>query len=100
TDRAGDHRAGPLAAMAKQYAADVFKCATRVGHQVLGGIGFTNAIDMQLYFRRAKQLELTWFEPRTLAERVAAAELDGDHPLVTVEQLARPGLADRIDAGV
>jgi alkylation response protein AidB-like acyl-CoA dehydrogenase len=98
--RAGDHRAGPLAAMAKQYAADVFKRATRVGHQVFGGIGFTNAIDMQLYFRRAKQLELSWFEPRTLAERVAAAELDGDQPFVTVEQPAQPDLADRIDAGV
>ena len=77
--------AGALAAMAKQYAADVFRRATRVGHQVFGGIGFTNAIDMQLYFRRAKQLELSWFEPRTLAERVAAAELDAPEPLVTID---------------
>jgi alkylation response protein AidB-like acyl-CoA dehydrogenase len=77
--------AGPLAAMAKQYAAGVFRRATRVGHQVFGGVGFTNAIDMQLYFRRAKQLELSWFEPRTLADRVAAAELDSATPFVTID---------------
>lgn len=74
---------GPLAAMAKQYACDVYRRATRVAHQTYGGIGFTLAVDVQLYFRRAKQLEVTWSEPRTLLERVAAAELDADDPWVT-----------------
>ena len=42
---------------------------------------------MQLYFRRAKQLELSWFDPRILEERIAAAELDAPEPFVTVDGL-------------
>jgi alkylation response protein AidB-like acyl-CoA dehydrogenase len=76
---------GPLAAMAKLYACDVFRRATKVGQQVFGGIGFTRDIDMQLYFRRAKQLEITWFEPRYLEELVARAELDADTPFVGID---------------
>ena len=76
---------GPLAAMAKLYACDVFRRATKVGQQVFGGIGFTRDIDMQLYFRRAKQLEITWFEPRYLEEIVARAELDADAPFVGID---------------
>lgn len=71
-----------LAAMAKQFAAETFRRATRVAHQTFGGVGFTLAIDVQLYFRRAKYLQLTWFEPKVLAEKVAAAELDGDDAFV------------------
>lgn len=80
-DTHGD--AGPLPIMAKQFAAEVFRVTGRVGHQVFGGIGFTRAIDIQLYFRRAKQLELQWFSSRTLLDRIAAAELDGDVPYVS-----------------
>jgi len=40
---------------------------------------------MQLYFRRAKQLELTWWGPRTLEERIAAAELDGPAGFVSID---------------
>ena len=75
---------GPLAAMAKMYTADVFKRATKLGQQVYGGIGFTLEIDMQLYFRRAKQLELQWWEPRYLERVIAAAELDADKPFINV----------------
>jgi alkylation response protein AidB-like acyl-CoA dehydrogenase len=75
---------GPLAAMAKMYTADVFKRATKLGQQVFGGIGFTLEIDMQLYFRRAKQLELQWWEPRYLERVIAAAELDADKPFINV----------------
>jgi alkylation response protein AidB-like acyl-CoA dehydrogenase len=75
---------GPLAAMAKMYAADVFKRTTKVGQQVFGGVGFTLEIDMQLYFRRAKQLELQWWEPRYLERVIAAAELDADKPFINV----------------
>ena len=39
---------------------------------------------MQLYFRRAKQLELTWWGPRTLEERIAA-ELDGPAGFVSID---------------
>jgi alkylation response protein AidB-like acyl-CoA dehydrogenase len=75
---------GPLAAMAKMYTADVFKRTTKLGQQVFGGIGFTLEIDMQLYFRRAKQLELQWWEPRYLEQVIAAAELDADKPFINV----------------
>jgi alkylation response protein AidB-like acyl-CoA dehydrogenase len=83
--RAEDDAGGPFVALAKRFACETYRRATRVGHQVFGGIGFTRAIDVQLYFRRAKQLELAWAEPRTLAEQIAAAELDTDQPLVTLD---------------
>lgn len=83
--RAAGGPLGPLAAMAKLYACDVFRRTTKVAHQVFGGIGFTREIDIQLYYRRAKQLEITWWGPRDLEERIARAELDGERPFVTVD---------------
>jgi alkylation response protein AidB-like acyl-CoA dehydrogenase len=85
--RATGRDARTLAPMAKLYACDVFRRVTKLGQQVLGGIGFTRDVDMQLYFRRAKQMELTWFDPRALEERIAAAELDAAAPFVTVDGL-------------
>ena len=76
---------GPLAFMAKSYACDVFKRTTKVGQQVFGGVGFTRDIDIQLYFRRAKQLEITWGGPALLEEAIAAAELDGDRGWVSID---------------
>jgi alkylation response protein AidB-like acyl-CoA dehydrogenase len=76
---------GPLVAMAKYYACDVFKRTTKVGQQVFGGVGFTRAIDIQLYFRRAKQLEITWGGPALHEEAIAAAELDGDRGWVSID---------------
>lgn len=76
---------GALPALAKWFACETYRRATRLGHQVYGGVGFTRAIDVQLYFRRAKQLELDGFEPGTLAERVAVAELDDERPLVGID---------------
>ncbi len=81
--------AGPLAAMAKRFAAETWRRATRTAHQTWGGVGFTLAIDVQLYFRRAKQATLTWFEPATLDERIAAAELDAETPFITLAAGAR-----------
>jgi alkylation response protein AidB-like acyl-CoA dehydrogenase len=74
-----------LAAMAKYYGADVYRRSTKLGQQVFGGIGFTTDIDMQLYFRRAKQLELTWWDPKYLEEKIAAAELDAEVPFVSID---------------
>ncbi|HJR18888.1 MAG TPA: acyl-CoA dehydrogenase family protein [Actinomycetota bacterium] len=85
--RAAGKDARTLAAMAKLYACDVYRRTTKLGQQVYGGIGFTTDIDMQLYFRRAKQLELSWFGPRELEEIVAAAELDAPEPFVSVDGL-------------
>src|SRR5439155_10310653 len=77
-----------LAAMAKYYACDVFRRTTKLGHQVFGGIGFTLDIDVQLFLRRAKQLEVLWFGPRRLEEIIAGAELDADVPLITGDAVA------------
>jgi len=77
-----------LAAMAKYCACDVFRRTTKLGHQVFGGIGFTLDIDIQLFLRRAKQLEVLWFGPRRLEEIIAAAELDADVPLVSGDAVA------------
>ena len=76
------------AAMAKYYACDVFRKAAKFGHQVFGGIGFTLDIDIQLFMRRAKQLEVLWFGPRTLEEIIAGAELDAETPFVTADAVA------------
>ena len=83
--RANGRGARTLAAMAKLYACDVFKRTTKVGQQVFGGIGFIRDLDMQLYFRRAKQLEISWWGPRYLEEIVAAAELDAEEPFLGVD---------------
>jgi alkylation response protein AidB-like acyl-CoA dehydrogenase len=80
--------AKPLAAMAKYASCDVFRRATKLGHQVFGGIGFTLDIDIQLFLRRAKQLEVLWFGPRRLEEIIAAAELDADEPLISGDAVA------------
>ena len=85
--RANGMDAATIAAMAKLVCCDVYKRTTKLGQQVFGGIGFTTDIDMQLYFRRAKQLELSWFDPRVLEERIAVAELDAAEPFVTVDGL-------------
>jgi alkylation response protein AidB-like acyl-CoA dehydrogenase len=77
-----------LAAMAKYYACDVFRRTAKFGHQVFGGIGFTLDIDIQLFMRRAKQLEMTWFTPRYLEEVIAGAELDTEQPLVSTDAVA------------
>ncbi len=39
---------------AKAWTADAYQRITASGHQVMGGIGFTKANDMQMYYRRSK----------------------------------------------
>jgi alkylation response protein AidB-like acyl-CoA dehydrogenase len=65
-----------LAPMAKLYACRTFRDVTAMAQQVFGGIGFTVEFDIQLYFRRAKQLQVSWWDNRALEERIAAAILD------------------------
>ncbi len=76
------------AAMAKYYACEVFRKTAKFGHQVFGGIGFTLDIDIQLFMRRAKQLEVLWFGPRALEEIIAGAELDAEQPFITADAVA------------
>ena len=61
-----------LAPMAKLFACQTYRDVTAMGQQVYGGMGFTLECDIQLYFRRAKQLQLSWWDTRYLEELVAA----------------------------
>jgi alkylation response protein AidB-like acyl-CoA dehydrogenase len=65
-----------LAPMAKLFACQTYRDVTAMAQQVFGGIGFTLEFDIQLYFRRAKQLQISWWDTRYLEEMVAAAVLD------------------------
>ena len=66
-----------LAPMAKLFACETYREGTRICEQIWGGVGFTIEYDIQLYFRRAKQLQLSWWDARTLEELVTTAVLDG-----------------------
>jgi len=65
-----------LAPMAKFFACQTYRDVTAMCEQVWGGVGFSIEYDIQLYFRRAKQLQLTWWDTRYLEELVAADVLD------------------------
>ena len=65
-----------LAPMAKLFACQTYRDVTAMAQQIFGGIGFTTEFDIQLYFRRAKQLQISWWDTRYLEELVAAAVLD------------------------
>jgi alkylation response protein AidB-like acyl-CoA dehydrogenase len=65
-----------LAPMSKLFACRTFRDVTAMAQQIFGGIGFTLDFDVQLYFRRAKQLQVTWCDTQALEEAVAAAVLD------------------------
>jgi alkylation response protein AidB-like acyl-CoA dehydrogenase len=64
-----------LAPMAKLFACQTYRDVTAMAQQVFGGIGFTLEFDIQLYFRRAKQLQISWWDTRYLEELVAACVL-------------------------
>lgn len=65
-----------LAPMAKLFACQTWRDVTAMCQQVWGGVGFTLEYDIQLYFRRAKQLQISWWDTRTLEELVARSVLD------------------------
>ena len=65
-----------LSPMAKLTACNVYRDITAMAQQVFGGVGFTVDYDIQLYFRRAKQLQLSWWDPRECENRIATAILD------------------------
>jgi alkylation response protein AidB-like acyl-CoA dehydrogenase len=74
--RATDRPVDRLAPMAKLFACRTYRDVTAMAQQVFGGIGFSVEFDIQLYFRRAKQLQISWWDTRYLEELVAAAVLD------------------------
>jgi alkylation response protein AidB-like acyl-CoA dehydrogenase len=69
-----------LAPMAKLFACQTFRDVTAMALQVYGGMGFTIECDIQLYFRRAKQLQLSWWDTRYLEELIASDVLDSGLP--------------------
>jgi alkylation response protein AidB-like acyl-CoA dehydrogenase len=65
-----------LAPMAKLFAGDTFRDVTATAQQIFGGNGFTVEFDTQLYFRRAKQWQMAWWDARYLEELIAEQVLD------------------------
>jgi alkylation response protein AidB-like acyl-CoA dehydrogenase len=65
-----------LAPMAKLFAGKAYRDVTAMAQQLFGGVGFTLEYEIQLYFRRAKQAQLSWWDIRHLEEMVAASVLD------------------------
>jgi alkylation response protein AidB-like acyl-CoA dehydrogenase len=74
--RANDRSTAALAPMAKLFAGRTFRDITAMGQQVFGGIGFTVESDIQLYFRRAKQWQISWWDDRHLEALIAAERFD------------------------
>jgi alkylation response protein AidB-like acyl-CoA dehydrogenase len=62
--------------MAKLFATQTYRDVTAMAQQIFGGVGFTVEYDIQLYFRRAKQLQMSWYDSRRLEELIAGAVLD------------------------
>jgi alkylation response protein AidB-like acyl-CoA dehydrogenase len=65
-----------LAPMAKSYACQTYRKVTATAVQIFGGNGFTVEFDIQLYFRRAKSMQLNNWDERYLNELIATAILD------------------------
>jgi alkylation response protein AidB-like acyl-CoA dehydrogenase len=66
-----------LAPMAKMFACQTFRDVTATCVQIHGGMGFTIEYDIQLFFRRAKQLQLSWWDTAYLEDLIATAVLEG-----------------------
>jgi alkylation response protein AidB-like acyl-CoA dehydrogenase len=70
------HSVKRLAPMAKLFATQTYRDVTAMAQQIFGGVGFTVEYDIQLYFRRAKELQISWWDTRYLEELVAADVLE------------------------
>jgi len=46
------------AAMCKAWVSDSYRTLVGLGHQVIGGVGFMEEYDLQLYFKRAREAEM------------------------------------------
>ena len=65
-----------LSPMAKLFACQTYRDITAMAQQVFGGIGFTVEFDIQLYFRRAKQLQISWWDAPYLEDLIAREVID------------------------
>jgi alkylation response protein AidB-like acyl-CoA dehydrogenase len=71
-ERSQGNSIAQLAPMAKSFACQTFRNTTATAVQIFGGNGFTVEFDIQLYFRRAKSLQLNHWNDRYLNELIAA----------------------------
>ena len=62
--------------MAKLFCCETYRETTRVCAQIWGGVAFTIEYDQQMFFRRAKQYQLSWWDTPHLEELIAADVLD------------------------
>jgi alkylation response protein AidB-like acyl-CoA dehydrogenase len=65
-----------FAPMAKLFCCEAYRETTRVCAQIWGGVAFTIEYDQQMFFRRAKALQLSWWDTPYLEELIAADVLD------------------------
>ncbi|WP_436774122.1 acyl-CoA dehydrogenase family protein [Yinghuangia sp. YIM S09857] len=65
-----------LAPMAKLFACKTYREVSDLAVHVHGGMGFTVECDVQLFFRRAKSLQLNWWDDRYLENLIATQLLD------------------------
>ena len=75
-NRAEGRSISRFAPMAKLFCCETYRETTRVCAQIWGGVAFTIEYDVQMYFRRAKHLQLSWWDTPYLEELVAADVLD------------------------
>ena len=79
-EAAWNHTAGRdikrFAPMTKLFCCETYRETTRVCAQIWGGVAFTIEYDQQMFFRRAKQLQLSWWDTPYLEELIAADVLD------------------------
>ncbi len=59
------------ASMCKAWVSDSYRKLAALGHQVIGGVGFMEEHDLQLYFKRAKAAELMFGDAAYHREMVA-----------------------------
>jgi alkylation response protein AidB-like acyl-CoA dehydrogenase len=65
-----------FAPMAKLFCCTAYQDATRKCAQIWGGVAFTIEYDTQMFFRRVKELQLSWWDVPYLEELVAKDVLD------------------------
>jgi alkylation response protein AidB-like acyl-CoA dehydrogenase len=75
-NRAQGRDVARFAPMAKLFATNTYQDVTRTCAQIWGGVAFTIEYDTQLFFRRAKELQLSWWDVPYLEELIAADVLD------------------------
>ena len=76
-NRAQERSIARFAPMAKLFCCETYRETTRVCAQIWGGVAFTIEYDQQMYFRRAKQYQLSWWDAPYLEELIASDVLDG-----------------------